>query len=213
MQLDRLRLTEPVAEIRIAVAKTELLECRQGELFESSAGRDDPRALAMLVDRLSSRLGRQCVLHAQLSSDPQPEEACRYQPLVGNESTRRPDHRMPQKSGAGRHADRRSPRGKNKELLHEERHFKWSQRPLRLGTCADSAHRGGCRAGWAAPVVHLGAASGARWSQLGTRTDRDRLVARPRRATRLLPCGNHRRPPPLAFSPPQRRPMVLARRF
>lgn len=132
MQLDRLRLTEPVAGIRIAVTKTELLECHQGELFEISAGRDDPRALAMLVDRLSSRLGRQCVLHAQLSSDPQPEEACRYQPLVGNEPSRRFDRRMPGRRGAGRHTDRRSPRGKNKEQVHEERHFKWSQRPLRL---------------------------------------------------------------------------------
>ena len=115
MQLDRLRLTEPVAEIRIVVAKTELLECRQGELFESSAGRDDPRALAMLVDRLSSRLGRQCVLRVHLSSDALPEEACRYESLVGNDSARQPDRRLPTRRRAGRHTDRRLPREKDQE--------------------------------------------------------------------------------------------------
>ncbi len=213
MQLDRLRLTEPVAEIRIAVTKTELLECRQGELFQTSAGRDDPRALAMLVDRLSSRLGRQCVLHAQLSSDPQPEEACRYQALVGNESARRSNHRMPERRQAGRHTDRRSPRGKNKEHLHEERHFKWSQRPLRLAPAPIPL-----------TVVAVVPDGPLLWFTLGherrqvarssgSGMDRNRLVARPRRATRLLPRGNHRRAPPLALPPPQRRPMVLARRL
>jgi protein ImuB len=132
MQLDRLRLTEPVAEIRIKIIKTELLECRQGELFEISAGRDDPRALAMLVDRLSSRLGRQCVLRVDLSSDAQPEEACRYESLVGNESARQPDRSLRERRGADRPTDRRSPRGKSQAANRGERHFKWSQRPLRL---------------------------------------------------------------------------------
>ena len=90
LKLDRLRLAEPVTKIHMAVTMTELLECRQGELFATLAGRDDPRELALLVDRLSSRLGRECVLRAGTSNDAQPEQACYYRPLVAEKTGREP---------------------------------------------------------------------------------------------------------------------------
>jgi protein ImuB len=132
LKLDRLRLTEPVAEIHLAVTMTELLECRQGELFATFAGRDDPRELARLVDRFSSRLGRECVLRAVPSNDAQPEQACSYRPLV-TEKTGRELAR-----GAGGHkkgtrsADRLSPQRRGGSADRDDRRFKWSQRPLRL---------------------------------------------------------------------------------
>ena len=131
LRLERLRLTEPVSEIQVAVTMTELLECRQAELFATAAGRDDPRELAALVDRLSSRLGRQRVLRACLSRDAQPEQACRYEPLVGESPGRAAAGRQA-RSKAGRRADRLAPRRKDNLHPADERRFKWSERPLRL---------------------------------------------------------------------------------
>jgi len=59
------------------------LPCRQEELFFCDApSRQRPRQLAGLVDRLSSRLGRQAVLRPALVCEAQPELAYRYEPLL-----------------------------------------------------------------------------------------------------------------------------------
>jgi protein ImuB len=84
MELERLRLPGPVTAVSIAASITTPYDRPQEELFETAAGRRS-RGLAGLVDRLSSRLGRQRVLQARLVRDAQPEAAYQYQPLVRNQ--------------------------------------------------------------------------------------------------------------------------------
>jgi nucleotidyltransferase/DNA polymerase involved in DNA repair len=83
MRLERLTLTDAVTSVQVRVTATAPLECRQRELFADGSQREDPRHLAALVDRLSSRLGRDRVLRPVLASDAQPEYAWRCEPLVG----------------------------------------------------------------------------------------------------------------------------------
>ncbi|MEQ8785464.1 MAG: hypothetical protein RIC55_04165 [Pirellulaceae bacterium] len=82
MQFERLALPGAVGRVGMQVTLAAPLAQQQGELF-AAAGRDAPRHLAVLVDRLSSRLGRQAVLRPRLQADAQPERACRYQALTG----------------------------------------------------------------------------------------------------------------------------------
>jgi protein ImuB len=82
MQLERLALPGAVGRVGIQVTLTAPLAQQQGELFAGTQ-RDAPRHLAVLVDRLSSRLGRRSVLRPRLQADAQPERACRYQALTG----------------------------------------------------------------------------------------------------------------------------------
>jgi protein ImuB len=82
MQLERQALAGSVGRVGVQVTLTAPLAQQQGELF-ADAIRDAPRQLAALVDRLSSRLGRQLVLRPELRADALPERACRYLPLAG----------------------------------------------------------------------------------------------------------------------------------
>src|SRR4029453_1320015 len=50
---------------------------QQQEFFDSGVNRDGQKHLAVLLDRLSSRLGEKAVLHPRLHPDPQPEYASR----------------------------------------------------------------------------------------------------------------------------------------
>jgi protein ImuB len=76
MQLDQTRLPGPVGRITLAALITSPLENRQGELF--AGGQDEAdRQLALLVDRLASRLGQDAVLSPRLTSDPLPERAAK----------------------------------------------------------------------------------------------------------------------------------------
>jgi protein ImuB len=72
MQLEQTKLPGPVGRITLQAVTTAPLENRQAELF--AGGRDEAdRQLALLIDRLSSRLGPEAVLQPQLTSDPLPE--------------------------------------------------------------------------------------------------------------------------------------------
>ncbi len=82
MRLERLALAAAVTAVQVRVTATAALECRQQELFADDAHRDDPRQLALLVDRLSSRLGRERSAAPALAGNAQPEYAWRYRPLV-----------------------------------------------------------------------------------------------------------------------------------
>jgi protein ImuB len=73
--------------VRISIALTARLQSRQRHLFNDDD--DTRRELALLVDRLSSRLGREAVVRAALVSDAQPEFAYRYEPLAGSNPRRR----------------------------------------------------------------------------------------------------------------------------
>ena len=82
LQLERLRLTTPITAIDVEAMVTAPLERRQQELFADDSPRSRPRQLAGLIDRLSTRLGRDAVVRARLKPDAQPELAWQCEPLV-----------------------------------------------------------------------------------------------------------------------------------
>jgi len=92
MQLERLEFRSDAAsllpapgaiqEIRIAAVSTAVREQRQSELFADAAPRD-PTKLALLIERLSNRLGRERVLQPRLRADAQIERAFECEPLTG----------------------------------------------------------------------------------------------------------------------------------
>lgn len=88
MQLDRLVLREPVTSISICASRHARLNSQQQELFAEHIRHDSP-LMASLIDRMASRLGRKAVVRCILQSDPQPEKAYRYEPLVGGSRPRK----------------------------------------------------------------------------------------------------------------------------
>jgi protein ImuB len=81
LHLETLKLADEVtgAELRVTVAGR--LGQRQGELF-ADEWPTDPHQLALLVNRLSSRLGDEQVLRPELRASPMPERAARYVPAM-----------------------------------------------------------------------------------------------------------------------------------
>ena len=77
LQLERITLAGEVLAVEAEVVATGPLETHQQEMFDSGANRDGERQLAVLLDRLSSRLGEKAVLRPRLRPDPQPEYASR----------------------------------------------------------------------------------------------------------------------------------------
>jgi protein ImuB len=108
MQLDRLRLPQPVQAVAVHATATAKLCQRQGDLFADQSQRH-PRQLATLVNRLSSRLGRRSVFRPQLVEDPQPERSWRYVPLAG----RRASRSHPPRSNTGHRSKRTSRPARN----------------------------------------------------------------------------------------------------
>lgn len=96
MQLDRLPIPHPIVAIRLSVLSTAPLLNRQQELFDQSQ-HDQRRQVGLLVDRLSSRLGREAVVRAIPQVDAQPELAFWYEPLAGMppRKTRRSSRGLP----------------------------------------------------------------------------------------------------------------------
>jgi protein ImuB len=87
MQIEHIRLPGPVSAVRVSVLNVAPLECWQRQLFdEQSSGRERERKVGMLIDRLSSRLGREAVYRVMPEADAQPELAVRYEPLAGSPS-------------------------------------------------------------------------------------------------------------------------------
>ena len=88
----------------MTVAAAGLLELEQQELFEDEPQHSRPRHLACLVDRLTSRLGRQAVLCPKLLADAQPEHACQYLPAqvepLGNTGGKGVQRKRPARPGA-----------------------------------------------------------------------------------------------------------------
>ena len=82
MRLERTILPGPVPWLRLTVLLSARLICRQQELF-AAYGKNHEREQALLIDRLSSRLGREAVVRAQPVADAQPEYAFRFEPLAG----------------------------------------------------------------------------------------------------------------------------------
>jgi protein ImuB len=81
LNLETVRLNAEVDRVDIRVAVAGRLGERQGELFADQWS-SDPHQLALLVNRLSSRLGEEQVLRAELSASPVPERAVRFVSLT-----------------------------------------------------------------------------------------------------------------------------------
>lgn len=81
VRLEQLRIQAEVSSLEVRATLTVRLESRQQSLF-SDTDRDFPE-LALLMDRLSARLGEDAVLRPRLDPDAQPEAAVRWEPAVG----------------------------------------------------------------------------------------------------------------------------------
>ncbi len=87
LQLDRMRLPGAAGRIGVEVPLAAPLGVRQQALFLEE-GRTRPRELALLIDRLSSRLGHDRVLRPRLLPDAQPERSFCEESLVGEREMR-----------------------------------------------------------------------------------------------------------------------------
>jgi protein ImuB len=83
LNLETVRLAGEVDRVEIRVAVAGRLGERQCELF-ADRWSSDPHQLALLVNRLSSRLGQEQVLRAELSKSPVPERAVGWRPMTGS---------------------------------------------------------------------------------------------------------------------------------
>jgi protein ImuB len=88
MRLERVVLPAAVSAVYTRAAVTAPLARLQQELFSDGPLKGSPRQLADLVDRLSSRLGRQAVQGVRLLADAQPELAYQYHPLLDDSGHR-----------------------------------------------------------------------------------------------------------------------------
>jgi protein ImuB len=131
MQFERLTLSQPVRSICVQATTTARLGQRQRELFTGDL-RARPRQLAALIDRLSSRLGRDGVVRPQSLYDAQPERSWRYVPLAGQRRSR---------SNPGNSAPRRRKAKTNKPISslapsasrrRQEKKLTAASRPLRV---------------------------------------------------------------------------------
>src|SRR5262249_11179107 len=77
LQLERTTLAGEVLAVHVEVTASGPLGTQQEELFDAGINRDGRRHLAMLLDRLSSRLGEKAGLRPYMHPDPQPEYASR----------------------------------------------------------------------------------------------------------------------------------------
>ena len=116
LRLESLRLPEAVTAVRLEVLASAPLAWQQQELFETDRRHDAARQTALLIDRLSNRLGRQAVVRGVPLSDAQPEHASMYVPLAGEP----PPPRDVRSRSAARRAGtttRSAPRGDERPLL------------------------------------------------------------------------------------------------
>jgi protein ImuB len=81
MQLELLRLPGAVSRLAVTATRTAPLVERQHELFADEP-RERQRQLAVLVDRLSSRLGPEQVVRPRLRAEAQPEAAVGYEAVT-----------------------------------------------------------------------------------------------------------------------------------
>ena len=83
LQIERHKLPAEIFQVRLQAAVTSPLTLWQPDLFGQVSTQEGERALAGLLERLSSRLGPQAVVSPQLLPEFQPELAVRYEPCVG----------------------------------------------------------------------------------------------------------------------------------
>lgn len=81
LQWESLTLTAGIQRISLKAEQIEPLTVRRQTLWELETGESSP-SVRTLIETLSNRLGRDAVLRPYLRSDPQPEHAFGYEPLV-----------------------------------------------------------------------------------------------------------------------------------
>jgi len=81
LHLETVRLTDEVDRVELRATVVGRLGERQGELF-ADRWPTDPHQLAVLVNRLSSRLGYERVLRAKLRASAAPERAVKFVPVA-----------------------------------------------------------------------------------------------------------------------------------
>jgi protein ImuB len=84
LQLETLKFTGPISKVRLLVCGTARLQVAQLELFDVENVAEQNRQLALLVNRLSSRLGQSAVVRPVLVPDAKAEFSYRYQSLTEN---------------------------------------------------------------------------------------------------------------------------------
>lgn len=82
LHLETVTLADEVNHVELRAAVVGRLGERQGELF-TDRWPTDAHQLAVLVNRLSSRLGYEQVVRPRLGVSPVPERAVRYEPVAG----------------------------------------------------------------------------------------------------------------------------------
>ena len=127
LRFEQVQLAAAVSALRLRVVASAPLVHRQQELFVTDLARDRQRHLAELLDQLTSRLGTDGVVRARLVSDAQPEQVCRYEPVLGSATatTNRAARRGKQAPLSGR-------RRRQRALLPERAAPVTFRRPLRL---------------------------------------------------------------------------------
>ena len=100
LQLERLTLPGPVTNVSVQATTTAPLEVQQQELFADSRSRAG-RQLALLVARLASRLGDECVRGVRLQADAQPERVSQYISLTRGGKTKTKRFSATTDSGVG----------------------------------------------------------------------------------------------------------------
>jgi protein ImuB len=86
-RMEQVRVESPVCALTLCVTVAEPLSDTQGEFFEPEDQHDEDE-LTALIDHLSNRLGREAVTRARLVPDPQPEYACRFEPVIRTATVR-----------------------------------------------------------------------------------------------------------------------------
>lgn len=109
-RLEQTPIPREVSGVQVEAVTTAMLESPQHRLFDSGEDPCRERELSRLIDRVSTRLGKQRVVRARICPDAQPESGIRWAPVLDSNGTP---------------SDRSSP------VLHS---WSTSCRPLRLRT-------------------------------------------------------------------------------
>jgi protein ImuB len=118
LHLETLRLTSEIVRVELRVAVAGRLGQRQGELF-AERWSSDPHQLSLLVNRLSSRLGYERVLRAEVRASPVPERAVRWAPVTLRSRARK-TRRSPHSALRTPHSPLRTPHSTLPLLLHAQ---------------------------------------------------------------------------------------------
>ncbi|MEZ6129422.1 MAG: hypothetical protein R3C59_12130 [Planctomycetaceae bacterium] len=95
LKLDSLHLPHPIFSVRMRAVVAPLPVARQQDLFSPSAHIRPAEELAIVINRLSSRLGKQAVLTASLTDSPVPETSVNLTPVItGRRPMREIDDRL-----------------------------------------------------------------------------------------------------------------------